>query len=50
MKITLRQLSYLTALAQHRHFGHAAASVHVTQSALSQQIKELEATLGGALV
>ena len=50
MKITLRQLSYLTALAQHRHFGHAAASVNVTQSALSQQIKELEATLGGALV
>ena len=50
MAITLRQLSYLNALAQHRHFGHAAASVHVTQSALSQQIKELETALGGALV
>jgi LysR family hydrogen peroxide-inducible transcriptional activator len=50
MAITLRQLSYLTALAEHRHFGRAAAAVHVTQSALSQQIKELEATLGGSLV
>lgn len=50
MKITLRQLSYLTALAKHRHFGHAAATVNVTQSALSQQIKELESHLGGSLV
>jgi LysR family hydrogen peroxide-inducible transcriptional activator len=50
MNITLKQLSYLTALAEHRHFGNAAAAVHVTQSALSQQIKELETSLGGALV
>jgi LysR family hydrogen peroxide-inducible transcriptional activator len=50
MSITLRQLSYLSALATHRHFGRAAASVHVTQSALSQQIKELETSLGGTLV
>tara|TARA_R110002096_G_scaffold97354_4_gene217078 strand:- start:88634 stop:89515 length:882 start_codon:yes stop_codon:yes gene_type:complete len=38
------------ALAEHRHFGRAAATVFVTQSALSQQIKELEISLGGALV
>ncbi|GLQ34336.1 LysR family transcriptional regulator [Amylibacter marinus] len=50
MAITLRQLTYLSALAKHRHFAHAAESVHVTQSALSQQIKELERTLGATLV
>ena len=50
MKIKLRQLLYLTALAELRHFGHAAASVNVTQSALSQQIKELESLLGVSLV
>jgi LysR family hydrogen peroxide-inducible transcriptional activator len=50
MTITLRQLTYLTALDTHRHFGRAAAAVFVTQSALSQQIKELELSLGSALV
>lgn len=50
MKITLRQLHYLVALAENRHFGRAAASVFVTQSALSQQIKELELSLGCQLV
>lgn len=50
MAITLRQLTYLTALAEHRNFGRAAGAVFVTQSALSQQIKELEASLGCDLV
>jgi LysR family hydrogen peroxide-inducible transcriptional activator len=50
MSITLRQLSYLTALAEQRHFGRAAEAVFVTQSALSQQIKGLENILGGSLV
>jgi LysR family hydrogen peroxide-inducible transcriptional activator len=50
MKITLRQLTYLTALSDQRHFGRAAATVFVTQSALSQQIKELELSLGSTLV
>jgi LysR family hydrogen peroxide-inducible transcriptional activator len=50
MNITLRQLNYLTALAKHKNFGRAAASVFVTQSALSQQIKELEGTLGCVLI
>jgi LysR family hydrogen peroxide-inducible transcriptional activator len=50
MSVTLRQLSYFRALAEHRHFGRAAASVSVSQPALSVQIRELEATLGQPLV
>lgn len=42
----LRQLRYLAALAEHLHFGHAAADCGVTQSTLSAGIRELEATLG----
>jgi LysR family hydrogen peroxide-inducible transcriptional activator len=48
--ITLRQLRYLAALAQHRHFGRAAEACAVTQPALSMQIRELEKELGIALV
>jgi LysR family hydrogen peroxide-inducible transcriptional activator len=50
MKVTLRQLMYFQALAQQRNFRRAAEMVHVSQPALSVQIKELEAILGGALV
>ena len=32
--ITLKQLRYLTALAEHRHFGKAAEACAVTQPAL----------------
>ena len=48
--ITLRQLRYLSALPQHRHFGRAAEACAVTQPALSMQIRELEAELGVPLV
>ncbi len=48
--ITLRQLRYLDALAQHRHFGRAAKACSVTQPALSMQIRELEKLLGVDLV
>src|SRR5215813_415574 len=48
--ITLRQLRYLTALAEHRHFGRAADACAVTQPALSMQIRDLERHLGIALV
>ena len=50
MKITLRQLHYFRALAEARNFGRAAASVNVSQSALSMQIRELEDHLGVTLV
>ncbi len=46
---TLRQLRFLVALADHRHFGRAAEACHVTQSTLSTGLKELEAGLGVAL-
>src|SRR5215470_13892602 len=48
--ITLRQMRFLTALAEHRHFGRAADACAVTQPALSMQIRDLEKHLGIALV
>lgn len=50
LRITLRQLSYFRALAETGNFGRAADLVNVSQPALSMQIKELEETLGVALV
>ena len=48
--ITLRQLRYLSALARYGHFGRAAEACSVTQPALSMQIRDLERTLGVAVV
>jgi DNA-binding transcriptional LysR family regulator len=42
----LRQLRYAVAVAAHRHFTRAAASVPVAQPALSHQVKLLEQELG----
>ena len=50
MEPTLRQLRYFAALAETQHFGQAALRCHVTQPALSMQIKELEQALGAPLV
>lgn len=50
MNITLRQLAYFKALSEQRNFGRAARSMHVSQPALSVQIREMEAALGGQLV
>ncbi|MFN3279772.1 MAG: LysR substrate-binding domain-containing protein [Paracoccus hibiscisoli] len=50
MNITLRQLRYFLALAQHLHFTRAAESINVTQPALSMQIRALEDSVGARLV
>jgi LysR family transcriptional regulator, transcription activator of glutamate synthase operon len=47
--VELRQLRYVEAVARHRHFTRAADELHVAQSALSHQIKRLEAELGAEL-
>ena len=50
MPVTLRQLRYFQALVEHGSFSRAAESVHVSQPALSLQVRELEGSLGGPLV
>lgn len=44
--MNLQQLSYIVAVDDHRHFGQAADSCHVTQATLSAMIKRLEEELG----
>ena len=45
-----KQLQYFVALADKQHFGQAAEASHVSQSAFSNAIKELEAVLDTQLV
>lgn len=47
---TVKQLRYLVAVDETRHFGKAADLCYVTQSALSTGIKELETLLGVQLI
>lgn len=48
--MNLRDLEYLVALVEHRHFGKAAKACFVSQPALSMQIKKLEDRLGVKLI
>jgi len=47
--LSLRDLEYAVAVARHRHFGRAALQCGVSQPALSEQVRKLEALLGVVL-
>ncbi|TRW78862.1 LysR family transcriptional regulator [Mycolicibacterium sp. 018/SC-01/001] len=47
--LDLRVVRYFATVAQHRHFGRAAAALHMTQPSLSRQIAGLEKRLGTTL-
>ena len=48
-RMNLRDLRYMLALAEHRHFGRAAEACRVSQPTLSVQLRKLEDSLGAAL-
>jgi LysR family transcriptional regulator, hydrogen peroxide-inducible genes activator len=48
--VNLRDLRYLVAVAEHKHFGRAAQACFVSQPTLSTQLKKLEETLGVTLI
>lgn len=48
--MNLRDLEYLVAVAEHGHFGRAAAACYVSQPTLSTQLKKLETELAVPLI
>jgi len=49
MDLTTEQFRSVVVLAEHLHFGRAAAALYVSQPALTKQIRKIESTLGGPL-
>jgi DNA-binding transcriptional LysR family regulator len=49
LHLTFRQLSVFEAVARHLSFSRAAQELHLTQPAVSMQIKQLEENVGTAL-
>lgn len=49
MPMLARHIQYFLAVAEHHSFTRAAAALHVSQPALSQQVKLLEESLGAQL-
>ncbi|MBV2362845.1 LysR family transcriptional regulator [Streptomonospora nanhaiensis] len=48
--LDLRLVRYFTVVAEHRHFGRAAAALRVNQPSLSRQVRRLEQQLGARLL
>ena len=48
--MNIQDIRYLVAVAEHRHFGRAAAACNVSQPTLSSQIRKLESELGVTLL
>ncbi len=48
--LDLRLVQCFTIVAEHRHFGRAAAALHTTQPSLSRQIYRLEQQVGARLL